>query len=241
MKPIKSVIVAFNYADFPDKKKQKRQEIAIDVLRNSPKNIYPVAYTFQGDKVEIDGIDSRDVLTKNSALTIGNNRALPYVKEIIDLCYNQSYYIADSNKMNYPKVIGLINSDILLGESFYTSIQSDADAFVFSRNDIADVTTEDFLNGKQHIIYGGDTHAGADGFFFNRKWWKKNRGLFPNDLILGETEWDTVYRAIIRKYADVHLENRVLYHVYHDQKWDLISPGAKNNIAIWNKIKEECK
>jgi len=233
---MKSVAIAFNYVDFSDPKKKRRQEVAMDLLCRSPENIFPVAYTFLGDIYHDFGrIISYNILERNSAHTINNDRELPYVKEILDDC---AHHVPCPQK--FPDVIGVINSDILLGQSFYDTIQSDTSAFVLSRYEITDVDADSFLDGKFKVIYGGDSHPGADGFFFNRNWWIENENRFPKDCIMGETEWDTIYRSIIRKYAKNHIEKRVLYHQYHDAKWKLDSPGAKNNIAIWEKIKRKC-
>ena len=232
---MKSVVVAFNYVDFQDYHKKRRQNVAMELLCRSPKNIFPVGFTFLGDVChrEWDRIVSYNILKRNSAHTIENNRELPYIREILENCCDHFPC------PKYPDVIGFINSDILLGNSFYDVIQSDADAFVLSRSDIVDVTADEFLDGKFKVIFGGDKHPGADGFFFKRSWWLENQKRFPKDLILGETEWDTCYRSIIRKLDPNHIESRCLYHMYHDAKWSLTSSGAKNNLEIWAKIKEK--
>ena len=225
---MKTVVIAFNYVNFQDRKQKERQLTAMSVMQNAPPWAFPIALGFAGsmDSAEPYGIRTFNLLKRNSRLEIGNTRDLPYIKEILDW----------SARIECGK-IGYINSDILLGQSFYDAIQEDYDAFIFPRADIAETNAARFCKGDFKGIYGGDQHIGADGFFFKREWWLKNRDHFPNNLIIGETEWDTCYRKVIARVAENYLERRVLYHVYHDAKWKLDSPGAKNNIAIWESLK----
>jgi len=116
-------------------------------------------------------------------------------------------------------------------------LQQDFNAYIFSRSDIGEISAKDFIDGKARVIYGGDKHVGVDGFFFKKSWWNENKNKFPCDAILGETEWDTIYRYIIKHSTANYIEKRVLKHVYHDAKWDINSPGGKNNRKIWDLIK----
>jgi len=221
-----TIVIAFNYVDFQDQKKRDRQITAMRVMDNSPEWAFPIALGFDGDAgADKYGIHTFNVLRRNSRNDMGNTRDLPYIKEMLDW----------AAKIECGK-IGYINSDILLGDEFYEAIQGDYDAFIFPRSDIAETNSTKFCRGDFKVIYGGDQHIGADGFFFDKTWWLNNRDLFPDDLIIGETEWDTCYRKIIADATDNYLEKRVLYHVYHDAKWTLDSPGAKNNIAIWESM-----
>ena len=224
---MKSVVIAFNYVDFKDPKKKDRQLTAMRVLDATPDWIYPIAFGFHGDSTSADpyGIHTLNLLRRNSKKTISNTRDLPYIKEILDL----------ASKIDCGK-IGYINSDILVGDEFIETIQEDADAFIFPRSDIQEINSTKFLRGAQKAIYGGDQHIGADGFFFDKKRWLKNRDEFPDDLIIGETEWDTCYRRLIARHSSNYIEERVLYHVYHDAKWGVTSPGAKTNIKILEQI-----
>jgi hypothetical protein len=223
-----SIVVATNFANFSCKKRLMLQDNALRVLSCSPKNVFPVAFNFSKSNIVAPHIQNINILKCHSKDKVNNNRDLPYVKEIL--------YYASRINCNF---LGFINSDILLNRSFYDSLEEKYDCFIFSRNDIADISPDQFLQGKIKIIPGGDQHIGADGFFFRKKWWIKNQHLFPGDLILGETEWDTTYRAIIKNESKSYFEGRLLYHVYHDQAWNTKSNGATNNIKIWEKIKKK--
>lgn len=173
-------------------------------------------------------IHNYPVLKRNSRKEIKNTRNLPYIKEILNYaCEDCEDYF------------GYINSDILIGlQKFFDNFEELKMAYCFSRFEIGEIPYKDFLLGKYKTIYGGDSHSGMDGVFFKKDWWKKNSDLFPDDLILGETEWDTVYRTIIRSKAS-YLESKCLGHVYHDPQWNIKTPGAVNNIKIWKEIKKE--
>lgn len=227
---MKTVVVAFNYVDFDDPKKKERQLTAMKILAASPSWVFPIAYGLReyGTITEINGISTFNVLKRNSKTEIGNHRDLPYIKEILNWAA-----MIECGK------IGYINSDILVGDEFYRSLQEDADAYIFPRSDIVETSSEAFMKGGRKVIYGGDQHIGADGFFFDRQWWINNRDKFPDDLIIGETEWDTCYRILIARHSSNYIESRVLYHVYHNAKWTTTSPGAVNNVKIWEQVKCE--
>ena len=226
---MKTIVIAFNYVDYKDPNKKEAQDTAIRVLAETPDWIFPVSFGFFGESnPKFHGINTLNLLKRNSRIEISNDRDLPYIKEILDLASQ-----IDCDKFGY------INSDILIGQEFIEAIQEDADAYIFPRSDIGNVTAMDFFRGNYQVIYGGDQHIGADGFFFDKEWWKQNRDKFPDDLIIGETEVDTCYRRLIERYSNNYIERRVLKHVYHDAKWGLTSHGAKNNIKIWKEIEND--
>lgn len=228
------MIVAFNPVFYENKKRDILQENALRVLKMAPQGIFPISFGFKGDPIhplaEELNFDNFNVLKRDSSVIIHNNRRLPYIKELLNYC----------SKIDC-KVFGYINSDILMNNEVYKALNENFDAFILSRYDIAEVSPSDFMKGKIKVLFGGDKHCGADGFFFNREWWIKNQKHFPEDLILGESEWDTCYRIIIKKLTHGHLEKRALYHVFHNQRWEIDSMGALNNTCIYTKLKKENK
>jgi len=228
---VKRVVVAINYASFKDRKKLKRQEVALDVLcthvAQSLGSVKVVSFNYPNDKIGLsDWCGVRKTLVRDSQALIDNNRPLPYIKELFDGCreFDCDY-------------LGYINTDILLHPEFFGLFDSKKDAYIFYRREIAEVSCVDFMNQKIKHVWGGDQHPGNDAFFFKKDWWEKHRDEYPDDLILGETEWDTVYREVTKAVSKNYLESRELCHVYHDAKWTLDSNGALNNIKIWNEIK----
>lgn len=230
---MKRVVVAINYVSFEDRQKSKRQEVALDVLcthvaRNDGA-IKVVSFNYPEDNVELpDWCGIRRSLSRNSKDVIGNNRPLPYIKDLFDGCmeFDCDYF-------------GYINSDILLHSEFFGLFETDKDAYVFYRREIADVGCEAFMDQEFNYVWGGDEHPGNDAFFFRKSWWEQHRDEYPDDLVVGETEWDTVYRVVTQNVSKNYLESRELCHVYHDAKWTLETPGAINNIKIWNETKEK--
>lgn len=227
------IVVAINYANFDTKtlegkRKQQRQTVAIaNLCQNKPKDVFLVTYNFPDDVVKVPpAIHIYKTLKRNSKTEIGNDRPLPYVTEILNKCAEI-----------YCDVFGFINSDILLDEKFYETFRDNIDAYIFYRTEISEVSVSDFRKRKYRII--DETHPGNDGFFFKREWFVKHRKKFHNDLILGETEFDTCYRYVIKNECKKYIEKRALGHVYHDAKWNLTSPGAINNIKIWNELKRK--
>lgn len=226
----KQIVVAINYVDYKDPRRRMAQDMALHVLSLRPgTNISLVSFDFpHAPKPKIFDeykIEHLPILKRDSSVELNNTRRLPYIKEILGYC----------NKIKCD-VFGYINSDIILIPSVYDLLQLDFDSFMFSRSEIGETDIDSFRDKPVKVIYGGNSHGGIDGFFFSRRWWNINHGKFPDNLILGETEWDTCYRMIIKKIGCRYVEARALYHVYHDAKWDINSPGGQNNIKILNEV-----
>jgi hypothetical protein len=224
------IIVSFFPVNYTDTNREKCQEEAIKCLFMRTLPFIPLALGFKEDKphpfikkIKIKSLNS----VKTSFKTIGA-RKLPYIKEILN----------QVSALNCEK-FGYINSDVFLSEFAYDILQKqDKDAYIFSRSDIEPITAKDFFNLNFKVVSNGDKHAGADGFFFKKEWWCKNKDSFPDNLIVGATEWDTCYRFIIKHISNNYYEGRNLYHVQHKPSWDTISPEAINNIKIWQSIKK---
>ncbi|HUV84583.1 MAG TPA: hypothetical protein VMV86_02690 [Methanosarcinales archaeon] len=220
--------VAVNYTDFKNPLQKLRQKTAIEVLdANKPDDCRLVAFSFPDEDVSglPTAVLTHRTLTRDSSELIGNNRRLPYISQILD---KASIYC--------DRYFGFVNSDILLTKEFFNVFDTEYDAYIFYRTEIAEVTTSQFLKGDIQPIYGGDSHEGCDAFFFNKGFWLSNRTKFNRNLIVGETEWDTFYRYMIAANTDHYYVGRDLYHVYHDAKWDTKSKGAQNNAKIWEEF-----
>lgn len=233
---LQKVILGINCVNFKDPKANHRQGVAVDVLlANKTDNFEVIDFCYPYEKPVTLLKDIKNIfLFRNSKDEIGNQRPLPYIKEIMDSLAHLN------GKEDY--IFGYMNSDILLTKKFFNIFNTDKimDAYVFSRKEITEVDNVKMFNiGRYNFVWGGDKHAGADAFFFKKSWWLKNESCFSNDLILGETEWDTVYRHIIQHLTDQHLNLRELLHVYHDAKWNVNSIGGKNNVKIWEQVRND--
>ena len=135
------------------------------------------------------------MLQNDSQKKIGNNRRMPYIKELFDIC---SHMPCD--------IFGYMNSDILVKKDFFRVFNGKTDAYIFFKRDIAELSADDFISDKITIV--DQSPCGQDAFFFRREWWLKNRHFFPDDLILGETEFDTCYNSIIQKISKNYIIER---------------------------------
>ena len=227
-----SILMAFSYVNYVNPRRKRLQDIAIETLcRRKSKQFSIVAINYPEDVVNVpDGCDIYKIPLRNSKDTIGNTRPLPYVKEIMMNCAKKGF-----------DVFGFMNSDVLISHPLIELLKcAKYDAYICYRFEIQDVNADEFMSGKCKLMSGdAKSHPGNDAFFFRSKWFVENAKLFPDNLILGETEWDTCYREVIKRNSDNYFEGRELFHVYHDQKWTLDSPGAKLNTKIWNKLKEK--
>ena len=112
---MQSIVIAINTGKCNALKRQQEQSNARDVLKSlsakhHPQLIFPVSFGFINDThncIDDSNMRSINILRRNSRIEIGNNRDLPYIKEILDLC----------SKIDCYK-FGYINSDILVGKEF---------------------------------------------------------------------------------------------------------------------------
>jgi hypothetical protein len=226
------ICVGINYFEGNESQKE-RNLMALEVLSRHKDKIEVYSFNYEDD-IEYKilkkyGVKQENILKRNSYKEIGNSRPLPYIKEILNCCHSKR-----------SEIFGFINSDILLNEKFFKTI-SNFDAYIMPRSDISTLSYIEFFKNNYRVIYGGDQHLGADGFFFSLKWWEENNHKFPEDLILGETSWDVVYRTIIKKECNNYIEKRCLYHVYHNPNWNNNTNGARNNLKIRKEIEERYK
>lgn len=220
-------VIAINPVNYSDRRRSLYQNEAIKILINNiPDDFVVLSCLFPNETTKINCKNSKVIyLERNSRNIIGNNRDLPYIKDIFSFC----------NEINCH-IFGYINSDIILSKDFFNILKRDKDAYIFYRREIGETNVERFNAGDYHRVWGGDKHEGNDSFFFNKDWWDNNSNLFPDDLILGETEWDTCYRTIIVSETKNYYVGRDLCHIFHDQKWDCKSPGAINNLNIFKNV-----
>jgi len=216
------IVLAINYVNYRNVLRNELQSVAMEVMvERKLQNVQLVSFNLAIDNtVSIHpAFHVFRNLRRDSAVTIQNNRHLPYIKEIFDNCVQMKC-----------DVFGYINSDILLPKNFFRIFNKKTNAYIFVRTDIENITARDYINEKRKERWKG--HPGCDGIFFKRNWWVRNRNKFHNDMILGECEWDLYYRRIIKECNAGHVEKRILDHVFHETTWTSTSNGAKNNLRI---------
>jgi len=221
------IILSINYVNYHDGEKKAYQDFALSVLeKNKPSNVEVAVFAHEDDDVKVPAsFRVFKTLKRNSKKIIGNNRPLPYIKDILSQCF----------KMECD-IFGYINSDILITKNFFDCFdKKKIDAYMFMRYDISQVKDIGEFNKKSFKIKYKN-HPGFDSFFFRKKWWELNKQRFHDNLILGEPEWDFYYYQRIYEGTREILIQRDLYHVFHRTIWTLESPGAINNRRINKSI-----
>jgi hypothetical protein len=219
------IALGFMHVPYINEERKYTQDLSITMM-GTYQGLYPVALDLNDTSSSLEGyphIPKLNLLKRNSRRTINNTRDLPYIKDIFD--------ILSRIECN---IIGYTNSDIIFLDGAIDTLNLQyAETFLFSRVDIP--FQMDFNQKIEHERLE-KSHSGMDACFFKKDWWLKNRNLFPDDLIVGETEWDTIYRMIAKKNSQ-YIEARNVYHFKHKPQWNVSSPGAKNNINIFNQIR----
>ena len=218
------IIIAINYVNYEDKHKWQLQDTALSVLvDNAPKDCEIISFNYD-DEFAYVPLFRLSLLTRDSKKEIGNDRRLPYIKEILDKC----------SEMDCD-IFGYMNSDILVNKDFFSVLEKDHDAFVFYKKDIEKISRYEFNNNDIKVVE--ENPHGVDAVFFRKDWWKLNKQSFSDQLILGNSEWDTCYNSIIQKICRNYILSRTLYHVQHDRKWSIDSRGSINNTLVWHQVK----
>ena len=122
------ILLAINYVNYSDEKKKRLQKVAISVLEKiKPKNVAIASFNFPEDKVNVPAAwRVFKMLKGNPVKDIGNDRRLPYIREIFDICVKSNC-----------NIFGYINSDILLKKDFFDIFDTHKrDAYVFYKKDI---------------------------------------------------------------------------------------------------------
>ena len=217
-------MLAINYVDYQDPEKKSRQEVALSVLQKIvPKNVSVLNLCYPDQDFTLP-IPTLKTLSRDSQQEIGNNRRMPYIKEILD-----KVALEDCD------VFGYMNSDILLDRSFFDIFDPRYDAYVCYKKDIKPITVDNFLTGKIEVVE--ERPYGVDAVFFRTEWWKSSGSRFSEECIVGESEWDTIYNSIIQGCGANYFIGRVLHHVIHERVWTIDSRGAINNKLIWDRVK----
>jgi len=217
-------VLAINYVDYQDPEKKSRQEVALSVLQKIvPKNVSVLNLCYPDQDFALP-IPTLKTLSRDSQQEIGNNRRMPYIKEILERITSNDF-----------DVMGYMNSDILLDRAFFDIFDSRYDAYVCYKKDIKPITVDNFLTGKIEVVE--ERPYGVDAVFFKTEWWKSSGSLFSEECIVGESEWDTIYNSIIQGCGAKYFIGRVLYHAVHDRIWSIDSRGAINNKLIWDRVK----
>jgi hypothetical protein len=218
------ILVAVNYVNYKDKERKYAQDIALQMMvKNKPDNVQLISFNYEDENVNLlKPFIIKKILKRDSSKIIGNNRRLPYIKEIFDLCSKEDV-----------DIFGYFNSDIIVDKDFFNRFNNN-DVYLFQRIDGANISEHNFPLKSFHIVCR--EHPGFDGVFFKKEWWLDNRDQFHDDLILGEAFWDYYYKKIVDINSDKILIQRAIYHMYHDTIWDLKSKGAINNKNINDNI-----
>lgn len=187
--------------------------------------------------------DSRD---------IGDNRALPYLKDVLDVALRQAgpddaIMFTNDDTVMHPDVIPAIRERLGKQPTFCS----------FRVNYFKGQTP----NLKSPVATSGrpsgpaiDDDIGRDLFVFTVAWLRQYWDSIP-DFILGELEWDLILALMIRKHYGLPASGKTIgklqpacelpkgyvWHERHDRAWikaDFYAPAKQHN---WRLSAEWCK
>lgn len=154
---------------------------------------------------------------KRSSRNIGDQRGVPFIKDIL----NKAADISEDHD-----IIVLTNRDTCLATGTTEAIVSTlscCEGVAAHRYDFHHKLFEHY-NPNQAML--GNWYCGFDLFAFTRGWWLKHRDEYP-DMLLGTEAWDWIMRELIRKYGGHDIHYGLAFHEFHSSLW--YQPHFKNS------------
>jgi hypothetical protein len=164
-------------------------------------------------------VDYNNELVRNSKNTIGDDRAVPFVKDIVDHGFKIASGVDD--------IVVLTNSDVGFVPNMTTPLRRLVAAKGAAYGYRMDFSDPIEFPLTRHETLRGKFTGGLDIFAFSRQWWEANRAEAP-DMVMGSTRWDLVYRDLIKKRGGGELHGAI-FHELHGSYWK-VNPYTKGNI-----------
>jgi hypothetical protein len=160
-------------------------------------------------------INRKPIFSRN-ATTIGDKN-LPFVRDMIETGIN----IAEDED-----IVAISNSDICVLPNITLKIIDLCNKFgsTYSHRYDFKIITE--LLNTEDDVNKGEKYLGCDFFTFSKKWWIKNKDLFP-DMVLGREAWDMIYRRSVKENGGAELD-KMTYHQVHSSPW-VVYPHLRGN------------
>lgn len=158
-------------------------------------------------------------LRRSSRKTLGDTRACPFVKDLIE---------SGAKVANDDDILLFTNDDTCLADGAVECIRSIVNqrgALWCARRElppfVEPLPSEKMMKGYKHV--------GADLFAFTKGWWTAHCGSMP-DMLYGYEAFDLVLKKLILLRGGVEAEN-LCYHEIHVGLWtkNRIGPGARHN------------
>lgn len=161
-----------------------------------------------------------DDLKRNAKNTLGDSKALPYFKDLIDMA-------VDRHGSRGSDIILWSNDDVAWVEGAGPIILEAGMGWAWRR---------DFITLPRRItnaaILQGHQHPGADAFWFPLKAWTSLRRDMP-DMLLGREAFDLIFHDLMKQHGGKAVAN-LLAHQMHQQEWCRLwdAPSSRHNAAL---------
>lgn len=177
-----------------------------------------------------------------NALSIGETRALPFVKDVIKAGLDQAtdddivFFSNDDNSL-HPDLPNLLR--------YWVSLY---DCCCSSRCEFREVDIPPLNNPPDVFAKAGRHHIGRDLFAATKRWWVDQWRQIP-DWVIGASDWDMNLCAIFRLHFGIQLTRANLeYHMhpaeiprgyvlhkFHSPRWADPATVDKQAGNVWNR------
>ena len=164
---------------------------------------------------------------QRSSRDLGDNRYLPYVRDVIDLMIERA-------NPDDQSIIVFTNADGCLFPETPDAIRREmvnVPCVCSGRWDLPRIIKPMNLNDA----HGTRVYVGTDLFAFTPAWWRSIRNTFP-DMLLACEGWDFVFKEMMRfSNQRARLSYPLVYHEIHAAPWTVgreSSPAHKHNLRL---------
>lgn len=164
---------------------------------------------------------------KRNALSIGDVRPLPYVKDVLEFGMKDAsdediVFLTNDDNYLHPALIEALRYHV----SLYDACCSQRCEFVDSPVPLSPLAPSEFAQRSR-------LHMGRDLFAATKRWWLSKWEELP-DMIAGASDWDLCYAAIVRLEFGIRttrrnlersifpaeLERGMVSHQFHKPAWN---------------------
>lgn len=172
---------------------------------------------------------------------VGDNRKMPFVKDIINLAFKH---------LNEEDIVIITNSDISIATNGIKSVRK-----MITKHECCFSFRRDHYGELEKVLWTIDDvntlqwYVGSDLFAFTKRWWNRWGELFP-DLLIGKPNWDWIMRCLmgysikgneiwkqtINDIGNVACCEDIIYHEKHDSYAEKPEVYLTDKANMWNWV-----
>lgn len=169
-----------------------------------------------------------------TAKSIGDHRALPFLKDVLSVALNQA---CDED------IVFFTNDDVVLHSGLPEMLQYHCSVFgpcSSQRREFKGRPIPKFEATPAEVVHNGRQHMGRDLFAATKAWWTEYWDQIP-DAILGASMFDLHLACVIRKFYGIESTRRNLEEHISPAEIPLGYVSHRHHPAVWSRPQNDGK